>query len=68
MLESISSISGSNLGYLLFGILLGLGVPFRYGMERIRGLSRAALDRLPYKPPQTSRSDRENTKTDMEDN
>lgn len=29
----------------------GMCVPFEYGIERLRGFGRAALSKLPYKPP-----------------
>lgn len=35
----------------LLGFLLGLPAPYWYSQERIRGLTRAFLDRMPYKPP-----------------
>jgi hypothetical protein len=33
------------------GLLAGMTVPLRYGMERLAGFSRALLGRLPYRPP-----------------
>ncbi|WP_159900725.1 hypothetical protein [Salinirussus salinus] len=35
----------------LAGLLAGMTVPLRYGMERLAGFSRALLGRLPYEPP-----------------
>ena len=42
--------SGLVLAFLA-GLLAGMTVPLRYGMERLAGFSRALLGRLPYRPP-----------------
>lgn len=42
--------SGLVLAFLA-GLLAGMTVPLRYGMERLAGFSRALLSRLPYEPP-----------------
>jgi hypothetical protein len=39
---------------LAFGLVMfisGMCVPFRYGVERLRGFGRAIISRLPYEPP-----------------
>jgi len=35
----------------LLAFIMGMCVPFKYGIERLRGFGRAALGKLPYKPP-----------------
>jgi hypothetical protein len=42
--------SGAVLAFVA-GLLAGMTVPLRYGLERLAGFSRALLGRLPYEPP-----------------
>ncbi|MFC6953520.1 hypothetical protein [Halorubellus litoreus] len=47
---------------LLLAFVMGLLVPFQFAMERLRGLGRHFVAKLPYKPPVKSvASDAEET-------
>lgn len=37
---------------VILAFVLGMCVPFRYGIERLRGFGRAGISKLPYKPPE----------------
>lgn len=39
---------------VILAFIIGMCVPFKYGIERLRGFGRAALAKLPYKPPEDS--------------
>lgn len=39
----------------VLAFIIGLCVPFRYGIERLRGSGRAVLSKLPYKPARERR-------------
>lgn len=43
--------SWENAVWLLIGLLLGLPVPYWFAAERVRGLTRAMLSKMPYRPP-----------------
>lgn len=36
----------------ILAFIVGMYVPFQYGVERLRGFGRTALSKLPYKPPE----------------
>ncbi len=38
---------------LLLAFVMGLFVPFRFAMERLRGFGRHWVAKLPYKPPES---------------
>jgi len=38
----------------LLAFIMGMCVPFKYGIERLRGFGRAALAKLPYKASENS--------------
>lgn len=50
---SLHGDPATTAGIIIFtlGILIGMSVPFRYGVERLHGLGRWGLSKLPYKPP-----------------
>lgn len=48
----------SILPVVLLAFVAGMCVPFRFGIERLRGFGRATLGKLPYEPPEEDRSDR----------
>ena len=39
------------IALVVLAFTAGLCVPFRYGIERLRGFGRAVVSKLPYKPP-----------------
>jgi hypothetical protein len=45
------SIATELIAVVVLAFTAGLTVPFRYGVERMRGFGRAVVSRLPYKPP-----------------
>jgi len=45
------TIQPTMVALFLLAFTLGMCVPFRYGIERLRGFGRAGLSKLPYKPP-----------------
>jgi len=45
------TIQPTMVALFILAFTLGMCVPFRYGIERLRGFGRAGLAKLPYKPP-----------------
>ncbi|WP_435062373.1 hypothetical protein [Halobaculum sp. EA56] len=45
------AVSEAGIAAVLVAFIGGMCVPFRYGIERLRGFGRAVVSRLPYKPP-----------------
>jgi hypothetical protein len=45
------TIQPTMVALFILAFTLGMCVPFRYGIERLRGFGRAGLSKLPYKPP-----------------
>lgn len=43
----------------ILAFIIGMCVPFQYGVERLRGFGRAALSKLPYKPPEYGKNEPE---------
>lgn len=39
------------IGFFLFGVLIGLPAPYWYVQERIQGFARFVFKKLPYEPP-----------------
>jgi len=39
------------IALVVLAFTAGMCVPFRYGIERLRGFGRAVVSKLPYKPP-----------------
>jgi len=46
------SVEPANVSLFILAFIIGMCVPFKYGIERLRGFGRAALAKLPYKPPE----------------
>lgn len=45
------TVQPAMISLFILAFVLGMCVPFRYGIERLRGFGRAGLSKLPYKPP-----------------
>ena len=45
------SIATEVIAVVVLAFTAGLCVPFRYGIERLRGFGRAVVGQLPYEPP-----------------
>ena len=39
------------IAFVLVAFIGGMCVPFRYGIERLRGFGRVVVGKLPYAPP-----------------
>jgi len=48
------TVRPSMVSLFLLAFIMGMCVPFKYGIERLRGFGRAALAKLPYKPVEES--------------
>jgi hypothetical protein len=48
---SIPVPAPTTLALLILALLVGMTVPFYLALERIRGVGRALLAKLPYEPP-----------------
>jgi len=46
------TVQPAMISLFILAFVLGMCVPFRYGIERLRGFGRAGLSKLPYKPPE----------------
>lgn len=46
------TVQPAMISMLILAFIIGMCVPFRYGIERLRGFGRAAMGKLPYKPPE----------------
>jgi hypothetical protein len=46
------TIQPAMISLFILAFVIGMCVPFKYGIERLRGFGRAALAKLPYKPPE----------------
>ncbi len=51
------TVQPAMVSLFILAFIIGLCVPFKYGVERLRGFGRAALAKLPYKP--AANADRE---------
>ena len=49
-LESLAA--SPMLAVVAVAFIGGMCVPFKYGIERLRGFGRALFSKLPYKPPE----------------
>lgn len=45
------TVQPATISLFVLAFIIGLCVPFKYGVERLRGFGRAAVAKLPYKPP-----------------
>ncbi|MFC7069482.1 hypothetical protein [Halobaculum lipolyticum] len=45
------AVAETTIAVVLLAFVGGMCVPFRYGIERLRGFGRAVVSKLPYKPP-----------------
>jgi len=45
------TVQPAMVSVFLLAFIMGMCVPFKYGIERLRGFGRAALAKLPYKAP-----------------
>jgi len=52
------TVQPSAVSLFILAFIIGMCVPFKYGIERLRGFGRAALSKLPYKPHSKSNNDR----------
>lgn len=50
------TVQSSTVSLFILAFIVGMCVPFKYGIERLRGFGRAALVKLPYKPPEAGGS------------
>lgn len=48
------TVAPQTISLFVLAFIIGMCVPFKYGIERLRGFGRAALAKLPYKPPEDS--------------
>jgi len=48
------TVQPAMVSLFLLAFIMGMCVPFKYGIERLRGFGRAALAKLPYKPAEDS--------------
>jgi len=48
------TVQPAMVSLFLLAFIMGMCVPFKYGIERLRGFGRAALAKLPYKPAEYS--------------
>ncbi len=48
------TVQPAMVSLFLLAFIMGMCVPFKYGIERLRGFGRAALAKMPYKPPRES--------------
>ena len=48
------TVQPAMISLFILAFIIGMCVPFKYGIERLRGLGRAALAKLPYKPVEDS--------------
>ncbi|GAB7094095.1 hypothetical protein JCM30237_12470 [Halolamina litorea] len=46
------TVQPAMVSLFILAFVIGMCVPFKYGIERLRGFGRAALSKLPYKPPE----------------
>lgn len=51
MAFSIPIPSTESAAVVVMAYMMGAATPYEYATERIRGLGRAAMARLPYQPP-----------------
>lgn len=45
------TVASEMIAALLLAFTAGMCVPFRFGIERLRGFGRAVVSKLPYQPP-----------------
>ena len=45
------TVQPATISLFILAFIIGMCVPFKYGIERLRGFGRAALAKLPYEPP-----------------
>lgn len=48
------TVQPAMISLFILAFIIGMCVPFKYGIERLRGFGRAALAKLPYKPAENS--------------
>jgi len=48
------TVQPAMVSLFLLAFIMGMCVPFKYGIERLRGFGRAALSKLPYREPEDS--------------
>jgi len=48
------TVQPAMVSLFILAFIIGLCVPFKYGIKRLRGFGRAALSKLPYKPAENS--------------
>lgn len=46
------TVQPAMISLFILAFVLGMCVPFRYGIERLRGFGRFGLAKIPYKPPE----------------
>lgn len=45
------TVEPTMISVVVLAFTIGMCVPFKYGIERLRGFGRAGISKLPYKPP-----------------